>query len=61
MYTVFEYIKLSHLSIHQNTLQKYKLSHLPLHQKNNILRNKFKQGVERSMYENIQDTHEGNV
>ena len=24
LYTVFEYIKLSYLSIHQNTLQKYK-------------------------------------
>ena len=32
-----------------------------MHQKNNILRNKFKQVDERSMYENIQDTHEGNV
>ena len=29
-----------------------------MHQKNKILRNNFKQGVERSMYENIQDTHE---
>ena len=26
-----------------------------------IHRNKFKQGVERSMYENIQDTHDRNV
>ena len=24
LYTVFEYIKLSYISIHQNTLQKYK-------------------------------------
>ena len=32
-----------------------------MHPKNKILRNNFKQGVERSMYENIQDTHEGNV
>ena len=32
-----------------------------MHQKNNILRKKFKQVDERSMYENIQDTHEGNV
>ena len=31
-----------------------------MHQKNKIHRNKFKQGFERSMYENIQDTHEGN-
>ena len=29
--------------------------------KNKILRNIFKQGVERSMYENIQDTYERNV
>ena len=29
-----------------------------MHPKNKILRNNFKQGVERSMYENIQDTHE---
>ena len=61
MYTVFEYIKLDYLSIHQNTLQKYKQSHLQLHQKNKILINKFKQSVERSMNENIQDTHERNI
>ena len=29
--------------------------------KNKILRNKFKECVERSMYANIQDTHERNV
>ena len=29
--------------------------------KNKILRNIFKQDVERFMYENIQDTHERNV
>ena len=32
-----------------------------MHQKIKIVRNKFKQGVERSMYENIQETHERNV
>ena len=57
MYTVFEYIKLSYLHTPKQFTET-QIIPFRIASKNKILRNIFKQGVERSMYKNIQGTHE---